>query len=105
MYVFLPCTATVQPVIGPSATSAVALSTMTVAMVAVSAVISRFLLLFDALSVPTDRRITSPILKPSVRYEPAPRVTVQVGPVPAIVMPTALADAPAVDRKSTRLNS
>ena len=41
---------------------------------------------FAALNEPADKRITSPILMPSVRYEPAARVMVQAPAVPAMVI-------------------
>ncbi len=41
--------------------------------------------MFAALREPTESRTTMPILTPSVRKEPAPRVTVQSEPEAAMV--------------------
>ena len=99
-----PRTVRVAVAIGPSATSAELFSTTTVATVAVSAITSRFLLLFATLKLPAVSATTLPILTPSVRYEPVDLVTVYVctplttDPV-AIVMVRPVIAAPLVNAR------
>ena len=69
-------TEAVAVAMGPSAKSALPLSVSTVITSAVTLTTSRFLARLSALNVPTLRRTTWPTLMPSVRYEPAARVTV-----------------------------